>query len=341
MRIPVLVACAGLLVGVTTTCSGDAAFVTREPEINVVVPQDRYAEVNGIRLHFLDWGGEGDLFLLIPGLTHTAHTYDAIGPAFTNRFRVVAITRREHGASGGTGAPIDLETLVDDLDAFLALFPNRQFILVGQSYAGLEMPRLAKRHPDRVRALIFLDAIYDWRLLVQPGPPFPGFFVPPSSFDSYGNLEAWFRDVFPEIWNGASRAHLVSQVYVASDGSIRWRFPIGGPQWARFLEVEGTWTPDEYEGLEQPILSIQVEQGGFMANTLEKAGAPAESVDTARVWANEFDNVSKQRGRDALAAAAPHAIMVHYENTHHWLHLQSPDRVIQDIEDFLARQLGR
>ena len=51
----------------------------------IVVPQDRYAEVNGIRLHYLDWGGDGDLFLFVPGLSHTAHTYDAVAPAFTER----------------------------------------------------------------------------------------------------------------------------------------------------------------------------------------------------------------------------------------------------------------
>lgn len=125
------------------------------------------------------------------------------------------------------------------------------------------------------------------------------------------------------------------------DGAIHWCFPVVGPDWARFLEVEHGWTAAEYEGLDLPILSIQAEQETYMVNKLTMAGAPAAMVETARRWAVELDNVSKQRGRDALAAAAPQAVMLQYENTQHWLHLQSPERVVQDMRAFLDRELVR
>jgi len=43
--------------------------------------------------------------LMIPGLWHTAHIYDAIASSITNNYRVVAVTRREHGTSYTANAP--------------------------------------------------------------------------------------------------------------------------------------------------------------------------------------------------------------------------------------------
>lgn len=308
---------------------------------NFQLPQDRYATVNGIQLHYLDWGGDGDLLLLIPGLSHTAYSYGAVAPALTDRFRVIGVTRRDHGASEKVGGRVDLDVLVDDLVDFIDLFGDRPVVVVGQSYAGLEMPRLARRLPRTVRALVFLDAVYDWTGWVEQGPPFPGYFNARRSYASHAELESWFEKLYPEIWSPASRAHLISQTYLGSNGNVHWHFPVDGPHWSRYLEVEKSWNPAEYEGLDLPILSIQVEQGGFMVKNLARAGAPAAVADTARRWADDLDNVLKRRGREALAAAAPHARMVQYEDTHHWLHLQSPDRVAREITAFLDEEVGR
>lgn len=195
----------------TLTLAAACSFESRPPSVpDSTPPQDRYARVNGIQLHYLDWGGEGDLLLLVPGLSHTAYTYAAIAPAMTDRYRVVAVTRRDHGASERVGGPVDLDVLVDDLAAFLGLFPEKDVVLAGQSYAGLELPRLARRLPERVRALVFLDAVYDWPRLLEPDPPAPEYFNTRASYASYEELEAWFRDLYPEIWGPAARAHLVS-----------------------------------------------------------------------------------------------------------------------------------
>ena len=33
---------------------------------DAALPQDQYAEVNGVSIHYLDWGGDGPLLLLVP-----------------------------------------------------------------------------------------------------------------------------------------------------------------------------------------------------------------------------------------------------------------------------------
>lgn len=322
-----------LVIGLTPVHAANIASV------DIEVPQDRYADVNGIQLHYLDWGGDGEIMLLVPGLSHTAHTYDAIAPAFRDRYRVIAVTRREHGASDKSESVVALETLVDDLADFLALFTSKPAVITGQSFAGIEISRLASEHPELVRALIFLDAVYDWPGLLDEQPQFPGYFDVPGSFDSYGTLEAWFQSTYPDLWSEATQAHLISQTKLNVKGDIDWQFPIGGIKWNHFTAVYKNWNKAEFAELNMPILSIQAEQGGYMKANLTKVGATTQMIESALEWA-KYDNELKRRGHEMLAQAAPHAVLVNYENIHHWLHLQSPGKVIQEIDEFLRNHVA-
>jgi pimeloyl-ACP methyl ester carboxylesterase len=156
-------------------------------------PEDSFVEVNGVRLHYLDYGGEGDVLLFVPGSTMTAQSYNAVAPHFTDRYRVLAVTRRWHGASEKTDLTFDLDTLAADLGAFLDHFTDRPAIVAGWSYAGLELTRLARARPDLVRALVFLDANYDPSAFVDMTPP------PAPRIDSVFPSLAAAVDVFREL----------------------------------------------------------------------------------------------------------------------------------------------
>ena len=91
---------AGTVLAASFGCATETPPRTEVAESDrIPLPQDQYAEVNGVSLHYLDWGGDGRLLLLVPGLWHTAHTYDAVAPSLVDDYQVVAVTRREHGPS--------------------------------------------------------------------------------------------------------------------------------------------------------------------------------------------------------------------------------------------------
>ena len=48
----------------------------------------------GIRLHYLDWGGSGPVLLFLTAIGCNAHIFDGFAPRFTDRFHVLALTRR-------------------------------------------------------------------------------------------------------------------------------------------------------------------------------------------------------------------------------------------------------
>ena len=77
------------------------------------------ANVNGIRLHYLDWGGNGPALLFLAGLDTNAHIFDRFAPRFTDKFHTLALTRRGDGELDCPETGYDLDTLTDDIRLFM------------------------------------------------------------------------------------------------------------------------------------------------------------------------------------------------------------------------------
>ena len=68
--------------------------------------RSRVVEVNGLQLHFLESGSPGApaLCFLHGGAAH-AHWFDAVTPAFADRFHVISLDQRGHGESAWADPP--------------------------------------------------------------------------------------------------------------------------------------------------------------------------------------------------------------------------------------------
>jgi non-heme chloroperoxidase len=120
-----------------------------------------FITVNGVRLHYLDWGGKGETMLFLHGIGDTAHTFDDFAPKFTNQFRVLGLTRRGHGESEVPDNGYDTATRVEDVRQFLDALNISRVVLVGFSAAGGEVTMFAGKHPERIIKVIYLDALFD------------------------------------------------------------------------------------------------------------------------------------------------------------------------------------
>src|SRR5688572_22054599 len=92
-------------------------------------PVDRFVTVNGLRIHYVDWGpspspGAGAQkppLILIHGLDRVARTFDHVVPHFTNRYRVIAVDMRGHGDSDwDPQARYVVDDHVSDLEGLVA-----------------------------------------------------------------------------------------------------------------------------------------------------------------------------------------------------------------------------
>jgi pimeloyl-ACP methyl ester carboxylesterase len=120
------------------------------------VPVDR-----DVKLEVVDWGGSGPPLVFLSGLQDVAHGFDDFAPQFTDRYHVLAITRRGYGASSQPASGYDIATRVADLRAVLDSLRLSRVALVGHSIAGDELTAFAGKYPARVSHLIYLDAAYD------------------------------------------------------------------------------------------------------------------------------------------------------------------------------------
>lgn len=171
-----------------------------------------FVNVNGINLHYLDWGGEGEILLFLTGMDTSAHIYDRIAPRFTDKFHVLALTRRGQGESDYPETGYDITTLTDDIRQFMDFLQIKKVILAGHSMAGVELTHFAGTYPDRVLKLIYLDAHDDYRGILEMERKNPLSNVgPPETEKEPTTVEEFissfklrypsFTDIWSELWD--------------------------------------------------------------------------------------------------------------------------------------------
>jgi non-heme chloroperoxidase len=116
----------------------------------------------GVKLEVVDWGGSGRPLILLAGLGANAHTYDKFAARLTPSYHVYGITRRGFGASSAPPSGYSADRLGDDVLAVLAALNVSRPVLVGSSIAGQELSSVGSRSPEKVAALVYLDAAYSY-----------------------------------------------------------------------------------------------------------------------------------------------------------------------------------
>ncbi|MCI0796543.1 MAG: alpha/beta hydrolase [Chloroflexi bacterium] len=124
------------------------------------VPRDRYVEANGLKFHYLEWGGPSNPpMLLLHGFAQTCHSWDFVALSFSDRYRVIALDQRGHGdsdwASDGDYQP---ETQQKDIAAVVDRLGLDNFVLMGLSMGGRNSFTYAGNHTDKIKALVIVDA---------------------------------------------------------------------------------------------------------------------------------------------------------------------------------------
>jgi esterase len=120
-------------------------------------PFERDIRANGLRLHYLDWGGVGPPIVLLHGLRDQAHEWDPSAPALTPLGRVLAFDQRGHGESDIPADGFAPGDFAADLAAFCAALGLDRPVVVGHSLGGRVAYHFAAAYPDRLRALVLVD----------------------------------------------------------------------------------------------------------------------------------------------------------------------------------------
>lgn len=113
---------------------------------------------DGTELVYWTWPGSGPPTLLLHGIGNYGRYWDLFADAVDDRLTLVAPDARGHGESGRPADGYAPSDFMADALAVLDALGIPRAVVVGHSMGGTHSINLAARHPDRVRALVIVDA---------------------------------------------------------------------------------------------------------------------------------------------------------------------------------------
>src|SRR6202046_451470 len=119
----------------------------------------RYAEVNDVKLHYVEQG-KGPLILFLHGFPEFWYAWKNLLPEFAKDHHAVAVDMRGYNLSDKPGAVEQYRVLliVEDVRALAVKLKARSFVLVGHDWGGVIAWAFAAAHPEMLEKLVIINA---------------------------------------------------------------------------------------------------------------------------------------------------------------------------------------
>ena len=140
-----------------------------------------YVQVKGSRMHYVD-EGEGDPILFLHGNPTSSYLWRNIIPYATLHGRTIALDLIGMGKSGKPDIDYRFENHAEYLEAFIDELKLTNITLVVHDWGSALGMDFARRNPERVKGIVFMEAI------VPPAMPIP-------SYEAMGGGGEFFRNV--------------------------------------------------------------------------------------------------------------------------------------------------
>src|SRR5262249_4175498 len=122
-------------------------------------PASGFVSANGVRLHYLDYGGDGPPAVLPHATRFPAWGWTPSARGLSTRYPGVGVDARGHGDSEKPADGYRWETFISDLVAFVQALALGRVLGVGHSLGATTTAGAAADRPDLFRAVALLDPI--------------------------------------------------------------------------------------------------------------------------------------------------------------------------------------
>ncbi len=150
MFMSALVSAVGVLVLVSTTNT----TVQAQSRIGI---EDRFAEVNGVRLHYLT-AGKGDPVILMHGYAETSRMWRPLMVELAKNHTVIAPDLRGFGQSSKPTAGYEKKTMAQDIHALATSLGYQRASIVGHDIGLMVAYAYAAQYPTEVDRIALMDA---------------------------------------------------------------------------------------------------------------------------------------------------------------------------------------
>jgi pimeloyl-ACP methyl ester carboxylesterase len=132
-------------------------------------PISSFATINGVRLHWLDWGGDGPPILLLHATGMLGRVYQPFAEALRTIGHVYSYDQRGHGDSERSPDGVyDWDRTAEDLEAFILQMGWREIRAFGHSAGGTAIGTVLSRRPDLIARALLVEPV-----LIDPADPSP------------------------------------------------------------------------------------------------------------------------------------------------------------------------
>lgn len=233
--------------------------------------ESKFTEVNGLNLHYLDWGEQGRPPLVcLHGNTGQAGTWDFFGRRARVRYHVTALDQRGHGNSDWAPEGYEPRLYAADLAGLLDHLGVESASLVGLSLGGLVSMAFASENPGRVERLVLVDIAPEAspaaraRMAESRGYP--------ERFDSLEEAVEWARGDYMWALGPGLRDDLAGRLKPTDDGGLTWKAdpqvfnPERPRRWAR--GPQSAW--DAFDRIRCPVLLVRGAESDLVSDETVK-----------------------------------------------------------------------
>jgi esterase len=235
------------------------------------MPADKFANANGLRLHYIDFGNDGAPWVVcIHGLTGNAHNFDALAPHLAAKYHVISIDVRGRGDSQW-GLPTEYlpQNYVNDLARMLEELGAERVSLIGTSMGGIISIMYAGGWPERVERLVIndigceIDPAGAARIAGYVGEA-------PERFENLDDVVKYYKENYPpmaKLADDVVAEQVKWSVKPGANGGLAWKMdpnvrrPLrGGTAQQRY----DLWVP--YARIRCPILIVRGGESDILAS---------------------------------------------------------------------------
>jgi len=290
--------------------------------------KDQYAEVNGVRLHYVTVG-EGKLILFAHGFPEFWYLWKEQLVEFGKDHQAVALDMRGYNLSEKP-AELDqyrVDVLIEDFRALVKSLGHEKFVLVAHDWGGVVAWSFAMRYPDILEKFIIINA------------PHPGVFARLLAENRDQQSSSQYIRMFrtPEaerILSQNNYAYLLNAIQTEATRFTETDKQMYISAWSQPGALTGGLNYYRASAFEPPALDEKAGEqvAEFTASTRRET--LMVKVPTLVIW-GELDTALTVHNLDGLDEFVPDLTIRRIPDGSHWVVNEQPERINELIREFI------